>query len=240
MKINLKISSCLNWAITILWICFIVWLWCYSGIDRPKELNGIGDFLAGVFAPLAFFWLVRGFYQQGKGIEQNSVALNLQAQELQASTEALNLQVQEMKASVEQQKNITEFQRIEMEERHNAAFPILKLRASLNYQVSGDVEIIFDVKNTEDQLVKFLELRTNCLDHLNKTPLHHIDSMQRETVAIYDYFTEQEVILYQRGTPFSRHIRVDFQNIFGRKYGQTYILEISSSGADSVKLERTS
>lgn len=72
------------------------------------EINAIGDFLAGAFAPLGFFWLVAGFYQQGKGLEQNSEALKIQAKELEKSTEALELQVQEMKLALIQQTELTE------------------------------------------------------------------------------------------------------------------------------------
>ncbi|WP_170417246.1 hypothetical protein [Ruegeria arenilitoris] len=56
----------------------------------PLELNEVGDFLAGAFGPLAIFWLVLGFFQQGK--------------ELRASVEALKLQAEELKNSVDQQK----------------------------------------------------------------------------------------------------------------------------------------
>jgi len=90
-----NIGSCLSWAVTIAWLMFI---FCkiYNGI-MPKSLNEFGDFVAGAFAPLAFFWLVRGFYQQGQGLEQNSEALRLQALELQSSTKALNDQVIEQR-----------------------------------------------------------------------------------------------------------------------------------------------
>lgn len=33
---------------------------------KPIELNQFGDFLAGAFGPLAIFWLVLGFFQQGQ------------------------------------------------------------------------------------------------------------------------------------------------------------------------------
>jgi len=33
------------------------------------KLNEQGDFLAGVFAPLAFGWLVLGFFQQGRELK---------------------------------------------------------------------------------------------------------------------------------------------------------------------------
>lgn len=51
------------------------------------ELNAKGDFLAGVFAPLAFLWLVFGYYQQGQELKQNTEALRLQADELRNNVE---------------------------------------------------------------------------------------------------------------------------------------------------------
>ena len=61
---------------------------------RPNE---VGDFLAGVFGPLAFLWLVFGYYQQGE--------------ELKHSVEALKLQAEELRNSVEQQKELVEVSR---------------------------------------------------------------------------------------------------------------------------------
>ncbi len=57
---------------------------------KPITLNEIGDFLAGLFGPLAIFWLVLGFFQQGD--------------ELRNSVETLKLQADELRNSVEQQK----------------------------------------------------------------------------------------------------------------------------------------
>jgi len=57
---------------------------------KPITLNEIGDFLAGLFGPLAIFWLVLGFFQQGD--------------ELRNSVESLKLQADELRNSVEQQK----------------------------------------------------------------------------------------------------------------------------------------
>lgn len=85
----------MSWAITFAWLIFIYFK-IHNGI-LPTNLNEFGDFIAGAFAPLAFFWLVRGFYQQGKGLEQNSEALIMQAMELSNSTKALNAQVIEQK-----------------------------------------------------------------------------------------------------------------------------------------------
>lgn len=46
------------------------------------KLNELGDFLAGVFGPIAFLWLVLGYVQQGRELRINSEALRLQAEEL--------------------------------------------------------------------------------------------------------------------------------------------------------------
>lgn len=53
-------------------------------------LNELGDFLAGVFGPLAIFWLVLGFFQQSR---------------------ELRLQVKELSLSVDQQKELVEVTR---------------------------------------------------------------------------------------------------------------------------------
>lgn len=63
--------------------------------------NEFGDMLAGVFAPLAFLWLVLGFFQQGK--------------ELKASVAALRMQGKELQNSVEQQRELVKVTREQME-----------------------------------------------------------------------------------------------------------------------------
>ncbi len=88
--------------VTITYSMSIFWL---MG-DRVNQLmtmplNELGDFLAGVFGPLAIFWLILGFLQQGK--------------ELQQSTQALELQAKELNNSVQQQKQLVEVSRQQME-----------------------------------------------------------------------------------------------------------------------------
>lgn len=49
---------------------------------KALKLNEKGDFLAGIFSPLAFLWLVFGYLQQGQELKQNTEALRLQSEEL--------------------------------------------------------------------------------------------------------------------------------------------------------------
>ncbi|MDH1068476.1 hypothetical protein N5B96_03045 [Acinetobacter johnsonii] len=101
--IKQNMSSVINWLLTLGWMAIVFYLWQYSGIKKPDELNAVGDFLAGVFAPLAFFWLVRGYYQQGEELRQNTQALKMQSDELANSV----LQQQHIVALTREELEIT-------------------------------------------------------------------------------------------------------------------------------------
>ena len=217
-----------HWGVTIIWIGFVGYLWQYSGIEKPEQLNGIGDFLAGAFAPMAFFWLVRGFYQQGEGLRQNSIALSMQADELKTSSEALLMQVKEMQASVDQQKQMAELQQMEIEERHNAVYPIVDVVTGINSRTNGEIEISFTIRNTENLVAKFLVLKTNCSDSIHESGIFKVDFLNREAKAFREKLTEQEEKIYKSRGSFSRNIELSFENIYGRKYVQYYLLEVSN------------
>jgi len=53
--------------------------------DQPAEV--IGNFLEGAFAPLAFLWLVIGYFLQQKELSQNTEALRLQFREIERTAE---------------------------------------------------------------------------------------------------------------------------------------------------------
>jgi len=55
---------------------------------NAMELNAVGDFLAGAVSPLAFLWLIVGYFQQGDELKQNTQALIIQAEELRQSVAA--------------------------------------------------------------------------------------------------------------------------------------------------------
>lgn len=87
----------LGWLITVIWIAvWAVLLYCDWKSAAGMRFNEWGDFFAGAFAPLAFLWLVIGYFQQGEELSQNTKALEQQER-------ALQLQVEELKQSVEQQ-----------------------------------------------------------------------------------------------------------------------------------------
>lgn len=59
----------------------------------------LGSFLEGAFAPLAFLWLVIGYFLQKKELEQNTLALRAQANEIQRQSEQAVIQSEKLAAS---------------------------------------------------------------------------------------------------------------------------------------------
>ena len=70
---------------------YVIGLIVYLVVQRQNPadlaLNELGDFLGGVSSPLAFLWLVLGFFQQSREIRLSGKALHLQAREMRRSLE---------------------------------------------------------------------------------------------------------------------------------------------------------
>ena len=60
---------------------------------RRGDLNELGDFLAGVFTPLAFLWLVYGYFLQSSELRLQREELALTRKQLGKQTELLQDQV---------------------------------------------------------------------------------------------------------------------------------------------------
>lgn len=61
-------------------------VWARTDVLSMSPVD-VAEFFAGAFSPLAFFWLVLGFFQQGEELRYSSDALWLQGKELRHSVE---------------------------------------------------------------------------------------------------------------------------------------------------------
>ena len=80
------------YGLTAVWLLWWGWVFFGNPENLATPLNELGDFLAGVTAPLAFGWLVLGYFQHGQELRQNTEALKAQQEELNrqaAATESL-------------------------------------------------------------------------------------------------------------------------------------------------------
>lgn len=102
----------LGCTLTVLWLGAMGLLWkSQHGLSTALTLNEWGDFYAGVFAPLAFLWLVLGYLQQGEELRNSGRALHLQAEELKNSVEQQSRLVDVSRKQLEQEIQAIKFQR---------------------------------------------------------------------------------------------------------------------------------
>tara|TARA_R110001583_G_scaffold69162_1_gene196337 strand:+ start:531 stop:1397 length:867 start_codon:yes stop_codon:yes gene_type:complete len=74
-----------------------------------KDINELGDFLAGAFGPVAFLWLVIGYLMQHSELKLNRISIEKQALELEFTRLAYEQQIEEFKKSVEVTKDASDF-----------------------------------------------------------------------------------------------------------------------------------
>lgn len=78
----------LGLALTALYVAGLVLYLVLQGQNPANlRLNELGDFLGGISSPLAFLWLVLGYFQQSREIRLSSKALHLQAREMKRSVD---------------------------------------------------------------------------------------------------------------------------------------------------------
>ncbi len=82
-------------AVTIIWLAFLA-AYVEHSIGFSEIWNApierVGNFLEGAFAPLAFLWLVIGYFLQKKELMQNTAAIKMQYVEIQKSAEQAVIQ----------------------------------------------------------------------------------------------------------------------------------------------------
>lgn len=130
MKIKSEVIGGLVTGVYLVCVAVLVY-WKRASLPG-LELNAIGDFLAGVFGPIAFLWLVLGYLQQGR--------------ELRLSSEALHLQAKELNASVQQQAASVLAQNTALENHEKSLEPMLFVGANHIQTVEGQ-EDAFIIKN---------------------------------------------------------------------------------------------
>ena len=90
-------------ALTTLYICMILLLRGCDALDLlwKGQLNELGDFFAGVFTPVAFGWLIYGYFLQHR-------EFRLQREEFQATRKTLDTQVDVLKEQVAEERRQSE------------------------------------------------------------------------------------------------------------------------------------
>lgn len=89
-------------SITVVWL-FVLSKYVANTIGWSNighaPIETVGNFLEGAFAPLAFLWLVIGYFLQKKELMQNTDAIRMQHVEIQKSADQAVIQSEAIRAS---------------------------------------------------------------------------------------------------------------------------------------------
>lgn len=178
-------------------VIFHIWFADYS---KPMPLNEVGDFLAGVFAPIAFLYLYLGYIQQGK-------ELKLQAYEL------ANL-VKEQQKQNAIYENQLEIKRIESK-------PKLDFKnASYTYRIYEDVDNYFERTIFYFHIVNHGNIAKDIIITNKEITrrLHKLETDINTTISFY-YSNEIDTELYSfQGKPFSIELDISYCDKSGYQY----------------------
>ena len=234
-------QNSLNWGIgiTVIWLTVIISLWIFGGLSSPTSLNELGDFLAGIFAPIAFLWLILGYAQQGKQLEQNTKALEQQER-------ALQLQIDEMKEGVKQQTRLVEMQNQQLIMLVQEKIPFIKLYdAKLNLNknrfstlenqlhTKSRKELSFKLKNEGDSVAKFIEIILD-FDVVGSN-FYKIDPQEINTVNFI--LTDPQINRILKFKDKYLTLKINFIDIYNNKYTAFYDLAYESGNENTVILQ---
>lgn len=208
-RIFLTIS--LVWTAGVSWFLFKDQV-LYNGYS-PMPLNEIGDFLAGSFSPLAFFWLAYGYFMQNS--------------ELKLNRKSLEKQIEEFKESVETQKKALEFniRQEDIRERRR----LFLAQSNFNFDHMNYTEHHDDSRATEDHPTDWVTLNfkvrnsgykifnvTFTLLDLNKNPLSikNLHSIEKHEVT--------EVHFHKEKIPFETRLAIKYTDSLSIEKEKTY------------------
>ena len=84
-----KGSIVIHLIVSAFWLFGVgVGVWWFIGVDleAPLRPNEVGDFLAGAFSPLAFYWLIVGYWLQRQELQETRKEIQRQADAMSDQT----------------------------------------------------------------------------------------------------------------------------------------------------------
>ncbi|HHG3069410.1 hypothetical protein HYO50_22620 [Vibrio parahaemolyticus] len=171
------------------------------------QLNEIGDFFAGIFGPVAFLWLVLGFLQQGKELQQSTKALELQATELNQSVEQQRELVEVTRAQLEAERLAIE---LENERRAHAAKPDFLIISRGATHSGGKSSYTFGIKNAGNTATR---IKTEFSENMSEqsTPSFHVLEKNQEAKI---------TLSFSGPIPDESLLKITYLDMLG-KYGQS-------------------
>ncbi|MEI5700676.1 hypothetical protein WBV14_14425 [Acinetobacter baumannii] len=196
LKTKPKFSGMIVFTVVYIILIIMYAIFNYEDMKILKP-NEWGDFYAGFFAPLAFMWLIFGYYQQGQ---------------------ELKLQAIELSNLVKEQKEQNKIYKDQIEEKRIESKPILEFKdASYKYTI-GNYE------DEEGTIFNFYILNHGKIAkdivitgrHFTRR-IHKLETDIKTSIRFYDDEIERELYGFQ-GKPFSIELDISYCDNSGYYY----------------------
>lgn len=194
-------------------------------LNVMESWNEFGDFLAGAFSPVAFLWLVLGFIQQQRELQQNTDALKLQADELKNSVD----QYKEM-VSIAREQLLADASLIEENKRIREieTKPDISIKR-IGWQSKNGMEYTYKIPVYSDER----EARNVCIAFPNGFGgfTSFTKDMLKSSMVL------PEIVIKNGNIPDEVELFISFESIIGKKYKYRYFFSDVHDG-NYQKMER--
>ncbi len=218
---NISFKTTKLWILTYLLFVAIYTLIFWLGNPSQKVMldsNELGDFLAGIFAPLAFLFLVLGYKQQGEALAKSNLAI-----------------VEQLKFQREQ----LEILKAEQKEREHSAQPLFEIVVSCkpsrnlesaflyedyNFLPKDEYLIIkISIKNNGEKVSSFYlsSILPFHKGHLRETIFEPNDKKEFEIILL-----KQDIDNYLVDDQINFKLLLEYRISTGQKYNIDYGFEI--------------
>lgn len=191
--------------------CFVYKYWPNIGLLPSNEL---GDFLAGLFAPIAFYYLYHSFKQQGDAIKTSN---------------------DNVIAQLEIQRAMMEAQQAERLEREFAAKPSLKFSASISNRLVEYQNDRFEYTNSPDTFLlsmsflnegaKITHVCISCIKPENQ-PIVYGDVIDENQKYEFKYFLKNDLFLDISKEISDIDIEITYRTALGIAYRSVFEINL--------------
>ncbi|HCC8380807.1 TPA: hypothetical protein MW179_000519 [Acinetobacter baumannii] len=193
------------------------------------KLNEKGDFLAGVFSPLAFLWLVYGYLQQGRELKQNTESLRIQAIELRNSVEEqkklIKIHEDDQKVQHEQAKPIFEFENLRFDPEKVEMVEDNPFTREPRYQHKQQ-DISFHLKNLGSPIKKIKIFRNeNLIESITL-----LEKGAKEFIVIY--LTDEEQNSLHTNAVLELQFKLSYLDMLGLEHVEFYRIVLNDRFED--------
>ncbi|EPH3360819.1 hypothetical protein PCE38_002743 [Citrobacter freundii] len=222
-----------GWIITIVYFIVIFIIGTIAELSMPKNWSDWGDFLSGLCSPVAFIWLIIGYYQQQSELQQNTEALRLQAGELKNSVKVAEQQLDQAKksfiATVKQSDENMQLNIRAMEAPYTPRI-IISLISEEYSDASSTVivKLVVNVLNADAYKAKF-----KCSFKLCETDEVYNELLAKgiHTVAVSEKIHLKNLV--QKGMILT--VNVEFESMTKRKYDDCFIFKLQKGSQGKFK-----